>query len=83
MVIVFSYHLKEHVFNLPYILFSSGESKSVYVKNLPPTVTTFDIQQEFENFGRIKPDGVFIKNRKVGSTNHLQFVYLACGSSNY
>ncbi|KAL1816800.1 hypothetical protein ACET3Z_019374 [Daucus carota] len=41
-----------------------GESKSVYVKNLPPTVTTFDIQQEFENFGRIKPDGVFIKNRK-------------------
>ncbi|KAL8146873.1 nuclear transport factor 2-like [Apium graveolens] len=40
------------------------ESKSVYVKNLPPTVTTFDLQQEFENFGRIKPDGVFIKNRK-------------------
>ncbi|KAK1355878.1 ras GTPase-activating protein-binding protein 2-like [Heracleum sosnowskyi] len=44
--------------------FSQGESKSVYVKNLPPTVSTSDIQQEFENFGRIKPDGVFIKNRK-------------------
>ncbi|KAL1826086.1 hypothetical protein ACET3Z_012864 [Daucus carota] len=44
--------------------FSQVESKSVYVKNLPPTVSTSDIQQEFENFGRIKPDGVFIKNRK-------------------
>ncbi|KAL8029175.1 hypothetical protein ABFX02_14G210900 [Erythranthe guttata] len=40
-----------------------GESKSVYVRNLPSTVTSFDIQQEFENFGRIKYDGVFLRNR--------------------
>ncbi|KAK9281929.1 hypothetical protein L1049_004837 [Liquidambar formosana] len=41
-----------------------GESKSVYVRNLPSTVTSADIEQEFMNFGRIKPDGIFIRNRK-------------------
>ncbi|XP_073143826.1 nuclear transport factor 2-like isoform X2 [Henckelia pumila] len=41
-----------------------GESKSVYVRNLPSTVMTLDILQEFKNFGRIKQDGVFLRNRK-------------------
>ncbi|KAA3458693.1 ras GTPase-activating protein-binding protein 1-like [Gossypium australe] len=41
-----------------------GEHKSVYVRNLPSTVTVTEIEQEFKNFGRIKPDGVFIRNRK-------------------
>ncbi|KAL7151653.1 hypothetical protein ABFS83_04G045800 [Erythranthe nasuta] len=41
-----------------------GESKSVYVKNLPLTVTTLDIRQEFQSFGQIKSDGVFLKNRQ-------------------
>ncbi|GMJ00751.1 hypothetical protein like AT5G43960 [Hibiscus trionum] len=41
-----------------------GEYKSVYVRNLPSTVTATEIEQEFKNFGRIKPDGVFIRNRK-------------------
>ncbi|KAJ9565002.1 hypothetical protein OSB04_000968 [Centaurea solstitialis] len=41
-----------------------GESKSVYVRNLPTTVTNLEILQEFKNFGRIKQDGVFLKNRK-------------------
>lgn len=41
-----------------------GESKSVYVRNLPTTVSTLDIVQEFKNFGSIKNDGVFLKNRK-------------------
>ncbi|XP_071716368.1 nuclear transport factor 2-like isoform X2 [Rutidosis leptorrhynchoides] len=41
-----------------------GESKSVYVRNLPTTATTLDILEEFKNFGRIKEDGVFLKNRK-------------------
>nr|KJB10044.1 hypothetical protein B456_001G181600 [Gossypium raimondii] len=41
-----------------------GEYKSVYVRNLPSTVTVSEIEQEFKNFGRIKPDGVFIRNRK-------------------
>lgn len=49
--------------SLSFIL--SGESKSVYVRNLPSTVTSADIEQEFMNFGRIKPDGIFIRNRKV------------------
>lgn len=40
-----------------------GESGSVYVRNLPPSVSTDDIEQEFKNFGRIKPGGVFIRNR--------------------
>ncbi|KAL2236396.1 UNVERIFIED_CONTAM: hypothetical protein Sindi_0831300 [Sesamum indicum] len=40
-----------------------GESKSVYVRNLPSTVTSLDILQEFKNFGKIKQDGVFLRNR--------------------
>ncbi|KAK9069016.1 hypothetical protein SSX86_013132 [Deinandra increscens subsp. villosa] len=42
-----------------------GDSKSVYVRNLPTTVTSLEIFQEFQNFGKIKQDGVFLKNRKV------------------
>ncbi|XVE77980.1 hypothetical protein DITRI_Ditri13aG0107500 [Diplodiscus trichospermus] len=42
----------------------TGEYKSVYVRNLPSTVTATEIEHEFKNFGRIKPDGVFIRNRK-------------------
>ncbi|KAK8694051.1 hypothetical protein V6N13_071613 [Hibiscus sabdariffa] len=42
----------------------TGEYKSVYVRNLPPTVTATEIEQEFNNFGKIKPDGVFVRNRK-------------------
>ncbi|KAJ0111037.1 hypothetical protein Patl1_01700 [Pistacia atlantica] len=41
-----------------------GEVKSVYVRNLPSTITAGEIEQEFKNFGRIKPDGVFVRNRK-------------------
>ncbi|WCJ38217.1 Nuclear transport factor 2 (NTF2) family protein with RNA binding (RRM-RBD-RNP motifs) domain [Euphorbia peplus] len=41
-----------------------GEPKSVYVRNLPSDVTAEEIEQEFKGFGRIKPDGVFIRNRK-------------------
>ncbi|XP_020575111.1 putative G3BP-like protein [Phalaenopsis equestris] len=40
------------------------ESKSVYVGNLPASISTFDLEQEFRNFGRIKPDGVTIRSRK-------------------
>ncbi|KAG8389152.1 hypothetical protein BUALT_Bualt02G0199400 [Buddleja alternifolia] len=41
-----------------------GGSKSVYVRNLPSTVTSLDIAQEFKSFGKIKSDGVFLKNRQ-------------------
>ncbi|CAI9774395.1 unnamed protein product [Fraxinus pennsylvanica] len=41
--------------------FSAGESRSVYVKNLPSSVTSLDILQEFKNFGKIKHDGFFLK----------------------
>ncbi|EEF35823.1 nuclear transport factor 2 [Ricinus communis] len=41
-----------------------GEPKSVYVRNLPSDITAAEIEEEFRNFGRIKPDGVFIRNRK-------------------
>ncbi|KAF3436088.1 hypothetical protein FNV43_RR23180 [Rhamnella rubrinervis] len=47
-----------------YVLEDEGEPKSVYVRNLPPDVTEVEIEQEFKNFGRIKPDGVFIRLRK-------------------
>jgi len=35
------------------------------VRNLPANVTEAEIDQEFKNFGRIKPDGIFIRVRKV------------------
>jgi hypothetical protein len=43
----------------------TGEPKSVYVRNLPSDVTAAEIEEEFKHFGRIKPDGVFVRNRKV------------------
>ncbi|OIW21231.1 hypothetical protein TanjilG_31099 [Lupinus angustifolius] len=43
---------------------NEGEVKSVYVKNLSPTVSAFEIEKEFQKFGRIKPDGVVIRSRK-------------------
>ncbi|KAF4378179.1 hypothetical protein CsatB_025036 [Cannabis sativa] len=41
-----------------------GEPKSVYVRNLCPDITEEEIEEEFKYFGRIKPDGVFIRSRK-------------------
>ncbi|GMI66413.1 hypothetical protein like AT5G43960 [Hibiscus trionum] len=46
------------------LVFEEGEYKSVYVRNLPPTVTATEIEQEFRNFGKIKPGGVFVRIRK-------------------
>ncbi|MED6189450.1 hypothetical protein PIB30_096106 [Stylosanthes scabra] len=40
------------------------EIKSVYVRNLSPAVSASDIEQEFKNFGRIRPNGVVIRSRK-------------------
>lgn len=42
-----------------------GEFASVYVRNLPSDVTAQDLEREFKNFGRIKANGIFIRNRKV------------------
>lgn len=41
--------------------------KSVYVKNVPTTMAASEIEEEFKKFGRIKPDGVAIRTRKVCS----------------
>ncbi|KAJ1432324.1 RNA-binding domain superfamily [Sesbania bispinosa] len=40
------------------------EIKSVYVRNLSPTVSPSEVEEEFKNFGRIRPDGVVIRSRK-------------------
>ncbi|KAH1215439.1 hypothetical protein GmHk_13G036584 [Glycine max] len=40
------------------------ELTSVYFGNLPANATEAEIDQEFKNFGRIKPDGIFI--REIG-----------------
>ncbi|KAE9617589.1 putative RNA recognition motif domain, NTF2-like domain-containing protein [Lupinus albus] len=40
------------------------EIKSVYVRNLPPNVSPSEIEEEFQNFGRIRPDSVVIRSRK-------------------
>ncbi|KAK7245319.1 hypothetical protein RIF29_40158 [Crotalaria pallida] len=38
-----------------------GEVTSVYVRNLPADVTEAEVDEEFKNFGRIKPNGIFIR----------------------
>ncbi|KAK4418438.1 Nuclear transport factor 2 [Sesamum alatum] len=40
-----------------------GDLRSVYVRNLPSTVTSLDVLQEFKSFGNINSDGVFLRNR--------------------
>ncbi|KAK1428438.1 hypothetical protein QVD17_17272 [Tagetes erecta] len=59
-------YVSESTTQVPQESFSNeeGDSKSVYVRNLPTTVTSLEIFQEFKNFGKIKQDGVFLKNRK-------------------
>ncbi|KAK1284219.1 hypothetical protein QJS10_CPB21g00170 [Acorus calamus] len=41
-----------------------GESRSVYVRNLPSTVSVSEVEQEFLKFGRLSLDGVVIRNPK-------------------
>ncbi|KAG5129259.1 hypothetical protein JHK84_035656 [Glycine max] len=41
------------------------ELTSVYFGNLPANATEAEIDQEFKNFGRIKPDGIFIRDLSV------------------
>jgi hypothetical protein len=43
----------------------SEEFLSVYVGNLSPSTSVFDLEKVFQAFGRIKPDGVAIRSRKV------------------
>lgn len=43
----------------------SGATKSIYVKNLPSSISTLEVLEEFKNFGKVKQDGVFLRNRQV------------------
>ncbi|KAL5214553.1 hypothetical protein ABZP36_003705 [Zizania latifolia] len=40
------------------------EFLSIYVGNLSPSTSVFDLEKAFQAFGRIKPDGVAIRSRK-------------------
>ncbi|CAK7327319.1 unnamed protein product [Dovyalis caffra] len=40
------------------------EIRSIYVRNLLPTTSEAEIEEEFKNFGEIVPDGVVIRSRK-------------------
>ncbi|XP_045794180.1 nuclear transport factor 2 isoform X4 [Trifolium pratense] len=44
--------------------FEEEEVTSVYVRNLPGDITEAEIEEEFKNFGRIKPDGIFVRVRQ-------------------
>ncbi|KAG1354028.1 putative G3BP-like protein [Cocos nucifera] len=41
-----------------------GDARSVYVGNLRSSITAYDLEQEFKNFGRIRPAGVTVRSRK-------------------
>lgn len=49
----------------------------MYVRNLPTTVSAAEIEEEFKNFGKIVPDGVVIRSRKVHYW-HLFLTVLTC-----
>ncbi|XP_073148008.1 nuclear transport factor 2-like [Henckelia pumila] len=52
----------------------SGESNTVYVKNLSPTLTSLDVLYELKRFGKIKPDRVFLRNHQGSSSASFAFV---------
>ncbi|WOK98965.1 G3BP-like protein [Canna indica] len=41
-----------------------GDARSVYVGNLPSSISPLDLEQVFKHFGRLRPDGVSIRSRK-------------------
>lgn len=41
-----------------------GEIKSVYVRNLPPTISPSEIEEEFKKFGQLSSEGVAIRRLK-------------------
>lgn len=52
---------------LMFISFILGDAKSLYVGNLPPSVSVLDLEREFMNFGKVKHNGIAVRNRKVSS----------------
>lgn len=60
----------------PNIWMFSDEIKSVYVRNLPLIVSASEIEEEFKKFGKLKPDAVAIRNRKVDSFSFPHVVSL-------
>eukprot|EP00898_Chlorokybus_atmophyticus_P008273 jgi/Chlat1/8447/Chrsp80S07857 len=42
------------------------DGKSIFVKNLPHSITVATIEKEFAKFGPLKPNGIILKNQKPG-----------------
>jgi RNA recognition motif-containing protein len=60
--------------------FVPEEFLSVYIGNLSPSTSVFDLEKVFKTFGRIKPDGVAIRSRKVSyllpsACRYILFLY--------
>jgi RNA recognition motif-containing protein len=53
----------------------SEEFLSVYVGNLSPSTSVFDLEKVFQAFGRIKPDGVAIRSRKVSCLLLISLIF--------
>lgn len=47
------------------LLFLTVEGHSVYIRNLPLSVTASQLESEFQKFGAIKPHGVQVRGNKV------------------
>ncbi|KAG0583720.1 hypothetical protein M758_3G157700 [Ceratodon purpureus] len=45
---------------------NEADGRSVYVKNLPMTITASELEAELKTFGSIKPNGVNVKSQKQG-----------------
>ena len=47
------------------IFCDAADGRSVYVKNLPMSITAAELEGEFQKFGPVKPSGVNVKSQKV------------------
>ena len=67
LVSCFSLTLRQNLcdFNI-YILILTVEGHSIYIRNLPFSMTAEQLEVEFKKFGPIKPGGIQVRNNKVG-----------------
>ncbi|KAG6518757.1 hypothetical protein ZIOFF_022238 [Zingiber officinale] len=51
------------------------DSRSIYIGNLPSSISTSDLEQVFKNFGKLRLDGVFIRSRKESNVFYAFIEY--------
>lgn len=64
--------------NSRYLFCNAADGRSVYVKNLPMTITAQQLETEFARFGAVKENGVNVKSQKVLTLQNDTDEYFEC-----